>query len=214
MLTVSLLLLAIAGAPTPRQSAPIKTGPETVRAMRAQNTGLAPSLPRVRMVTSLGIIEIEVDSIHAPITAANFLRYVDGGFYRGGAFHRTVTMANQPDNPVKIEVIQGAADSLRQASLAPAITLERTSTTGLRHQAGTISMARLGPDTARDQFFICVTDQPELDAGGKRNPDGQGFGAFGRVVRGMEVVRAIQRAPAAGQRLTPVITITAASRIR
>jgi peptidyl-prolyl cis-trans isomerase A (cyclophilin A) len=74
-------------------------------------------------------------------------------------------------------------------------------------------MARAGPDTAQDQFFICVTDQPELDFGGKRNPDGQGFAAFGRVTSGMDVVRAIQTRPADGQRLTPAIRIVGAGRV-
>ena len=68
-------------------------------------------------------------------------------------------------------------------------------------------MARDGPDTATSDFFICIGDQPELDYGGHRNPDGQGFGAFGRVVQGMEVVRQIQTARAQGQRLTPPIAI-------
>jgi len=171
------------------------------------------SLPRVRIDTELGAIEVEVDSARAPVTAANFLRYVDGGLYRGGTFHRTVTPTNQPTNTVKIEVIQAAADSTRRAAHFPPIALERTTVTGLGHRAGAISMARGGPDTARDQFFICVTDQPELDFGGKRNPDGQGFAAFGRVTSGMDVVRAIQTRPADGQRLTPAIRIVGAARV-
>lgn len=170
------------------------------------------TLPRVRIDTELGSIEIEVDAVRAPTTAANFLKYVDGGFYAGGAFHRTVTLSNQPDNPVRIEVIQAGADTTRRTGFFPPIGLERTNATGLKHLAGTISMARAGPDTARDQFFICVTDQPELDFGGKRNPDGQGFAAFGRVINGMATVRAIQSRPAEGQRLAPVVRITGASR--
>ena len=89
----------------------------------------------------------------------------------------------------------------------PPIPLERTRDTGLRHVDGAVSMARSGPDTAQDQFVICIGDQPELDFGGKRNPDGQGFAAFGKVVRGMEVVRKIQASPAQGERLTPPIKI-------
>ena len=170
-------------------------------------------LPRVRLVTVSGTIEIEVDSIRAPRTAANFLRYVDGGFFRGGSFHRTVTLANQPSNPIKIEVIQAAADSAKRTQLFGPIELERTTLTGITHRLGTISMARGAPDSAQDQFFICLTDLPSLDAGGQRNPDGQGFAAFGRVTRGMDVVRAIQRSPADGQRLTPPIAITDATRI-
>ena len=94
----------------------------------------------------------------------------------------------------------------------PPIKLERTKDTKLSHKDGTISMARDDPDTATSDFFICVGDQPELDFGGKRNPDGQGFAAFGRVVRGMDVVRKIQAAPADGQKLTPPVKILTARR--
>lgn len=171
-------------------------------------------LPRVRIVTSLGAIEVTIDSIHAPITAANFLDAVDHGLYRGGRFHRTVTPDNQPDNAVKIEVIQGGVAPGAGARDRTPIPLERTSITGIHHRDGTISMARgRSPDSATTDFFICIGDQPELDFGGKRNPDGQGFGAFGSVTRGMEVVRAIQHAPASGQQLTPPIVIERIERI-
>jgi peptidyl-prolyl cis-trans isomerase A (cyclophilin A) len=173
----------------------------------------AQPLPRVRIETALGAIEVEVDTVRAPVTGANFLRYVDSGHYNAGRFHRTVTLGNQPANPIKIEVIQAGGDSARIADGFPPIPLERTVATGLRHRTGTLSMARGGPDSARHEFFICVTDQPELDFGGRRNPDGQGFAAFGRVVAGLEVVLAIQASPADGQRLTPPITITRAARI-
>ena len=175
-------------------------------AMLLGQSAAAQSLPHVVIQTSLGSIEVEVDTVRAPITGLNFLRYVDQGLYRGGRFHRTVRPDNQPDNQVKIEVIQGGPDP-RRSKDAAAIPLERTSTTGLSHQDGTLSMARDGPDTATSEFFICIGDQPELDFGGKRNPDGQGFAAFGRVVRGMDVVRAIQTARAQGQALTPPIQI-------
>ena len=166
----------------------------------------AQELPRVMIQTSLGSMEVEVDTIRAPITAHNFLRYVDQGSYRDGQFHRTVREDNQPENQVKIEVIQGGLDSLRSKDFPP-IPLERTSQTGLSHKDGTISMGRDGPDTATSDFFISLGDQPELDFGGKRNPDGQGFAAFGRVVRGSDVVRLIQTARAREQRLTPPIEI-------
>lgn len=175
-------------------------------ASSAESAHAAQGLPRVMIQTSLGTMEVELDTVRAPITALNFLRYVDGGAYRGGAFHRTVREDNQPDNQVKIEVIQGGLDSLRSKDFPP-IPLERTSKTGLSHRDGTISMARDGPDTATSDFFICIGDQPELDFGGKRNPDGQGFAAFGKVIRGMDVVRLIQTARAREQRLTPPIEI-------
>ena len=170
------------------------------------------SLPRVVLDTELGEIEIEVDTVRAPNTAANFLKYVDAGMYDGGRFHRTVRLDNQPDKIVKIEVIQGAASATRIRDFPPAIELERTSVTKLTHADGVVSMARSSPDSARDQFFICIGNQPELDFGGKRNEDGQGFAAFGRVVRGMDVVRKIQAAPAEAQNLRPPISITRARR--
>ncbi len=167
---------------------------------------------RVLIRTEKGDIEVELDAAKAPNTVANFLKYVDGRFYDGGRFHRTVTPGNQPDNRVKIEVIQAGIAPDRAKDEFPAIKLERTKDTGLAHKDGTISMARDGPDTATSDFFICIGDQPELDSGGKRNPDGQGFAAFGKVVKGMDVVKAIQAAPADGQTLTPPVKILTAAR--
>lgn len=170
------------------------------------------ALPRVVIVTDVGEIEIEVDTARAPGTAANFLKYVEAGLYDGGRFHRTVRMDNQPASAVKIEVIQAAAAAARTREFLPAIPLERTSVTGLTHADGAVSMARGGADSARDEFFICIGNQPELDFGGKRNADGQGFAAFGRVVGGMDVVRKIHASPAREQRLTRPIAILRAMR--
>ncbi len=172
----------------------------------AARSSEAQALPRVIIQTALGDIEVEIDSIHAPVTAANFLRYVDLGFYRFGRFHRTVRDGNQSGSKVKIAVVQSGLDSLRVKEFPP-IKLERTSVTKLSHQDGTISMARDGPDTGTSDFFICVGNQPSLDFGGKRNPDGQGFAAFGRVVLGMDVVGKIHSAPANGQALKPAVRI-------
>lgn len=163
--------------------------------------------PSIRIHTELGVIEVELDAARAPATVANFLKYVEAGRYTAGQFHRTVTPGNQPNNPVKIEVIQGGVNPEFAEQDWPALALERTSVTGLKHLDGTISMARAGPDTATSDFFVCVGDQPELDFGGKRNPDGQGFAAFGRVTAGGDIVRKIQSAPADGQKLTPPVTI-------
>jgi peptidyl-prolyl cis-trans isomerase A (cyclophilin A) len=173
----------------------------------------APAPVHVVVETEAGQIEIEIDLAHAPVTAANFLKYVDAGLYDGGRFHRTVTPDNQPNNAVKIEVIQAAGSAARENEYLPAIPLERTSVTGLSHVDGAVSMARDGPDTARDEFFICVGDQKALDFGGARNPDGQGFAAFGRVVRGMDVVRRIQASPAVRQTLQPPVRIVHIRRI-
>jgi peptidyl-prolyl cis-trans isomerase A (cyclophilin A) len=167
---------------------------------------------RVVIETEKGDIEVELDAARAPHTVANFLRYVDGKFYDGGRFHRTVNPGNQPDSPVKIEVIQAGINPARANEEFAPIKLERTRDTGLKHKDGTISMARDGPDTATSDFFFCIGDQPELDFGGKRNPDGQGFAAFGRVVKGMDMVRKVQAAPADGQTLTPAIKILKVTR--
>jgi peptidyl-prolyl cis-trans isomerase A (cyclophilin A) len=164
--------------------------------------------------TAKGDIVVELDQTRAPITTANFLRYVDLGHYSGGRFHRTVTMANQPDKKIKIEVIQAGVNPAREKASLPPIKLERTSKTKLLHRDGTISMARDKPDSATSDFFICIGDQPELDYGGKRNPDGQGFAAFGHVLKGMDVVRRIQRSPAKEQTLTPAIEIKRVRRRR
>ena len=171
--------------------------------------GQATSLPRVVIETEAGEIEIEVDAPRAPVTSANFLKYVSLGLYEGGRFHRTVRIKpdNQPKNEIKIEVIQAAANDARESGFLPPIALERTNVTRLTHKDGTVSMARTTADTARDEFFICIGDQPELDFGGKRNPDGQGFAAFGRLIRGMDVVRRIHAMPAKEQSLDPPVRI-------
>lgn len=160
----------------------------------------------VRIETPLGDIDVELETAKAPVTAANFLRYVDAGRYDGGRFHRTVRLDNQPGKSVLIEVVQAGVSPARAPDFPP-IPLERTSATGLAHRDGAISMARDGPDTATSDFFICIGDQQALDFGGRRNPDGQGFAAFGRVKAGREVVRRIQAAPAEGQALKPPVPI-------
>jgi peptidyl-prolyl cis-trans isomerase A (cyclophilin A) len=173
---------------------------------------LQPSPPASQVVTvvlqtDIGAITIEVDSRRAPITAANFLRYVDAGMYEGGRFHRAVRPETESRTDYPIEVVQAGRRTGNGAPPDfPPIALERTSATGIRHTDGVISMARGGADTATSDFFICIGNQPTLDAGGGRNSDRQGFAAFGRVVSGMDVVRRIQQspvAPAAGQGGTP-----------
>ena len=163
----------------------------------------------VVITTELGNIEVGLYAKKAPITVQNFLRYVDSGFYNGGIFHRTVKLDNQPGKNVLIEVIQAGInpDSARRAESFSPIPLERTNKTGLHHRNGTISMARDTPNSATSDFFICIGDQPSLDYGGKRNPDGQGFAAFGRVVKGMDVAKKIQTSSVDGQKLTPPVRI-------
>jgi peptidyl-prolyl cis-trans isomerase A (cyclophilin A) len=154
----------------------------------------------VVLETEKGTIEIEVDVQRAPATAANFLKYVDAGLYDGGVFHRTVRPDTETRPDVPIQVIQARMNLDRRGERLPPIPLERTNVTGIRHTDGVVSMARTTADTATHEFFICIGDQPLLDFGGKRNEDGQGFAAFGRVVAGMDVVKAIQASPVASLR--------------
>src|SRR5689334_5519401 len=175
-----------------------------------------PSVPEAQHVvieTELGKIEVELDGKHAPITVKNFLGYVDAKLYDNGSFFRTVTLSNQPTNNIKIQVIQAEANTARRREYLPAIPLERTSKTGLHHVDGVLSMARSEPDSARDSFSIVIGDQPEMDFGGKRNPDGQGFAVFGHVVKGMDIVHKIQDSPAEGQQLRPRIRILRVVRV-
>ncbi len=170
------------------------------------------------LTTALGTIEVVVDVARAPISASDFLKYVDRGLFDGGAFYRTVRPDNDI-NPVGIDVIQGGVTTDKK--LLPPIPHEPTNKTGIHHRNGTISTARDKPGTgSAGAFFICVGDQPELDFGGRRNPDHQGFAAFGHVEHGMDVVRAIWKSKTAppdggmgAQKLTPPIEIVTAKRI-
>jgi peptidyl-prolyl cis-trans isomerase A (cyclophilin A) len=149
---------------------------------------------RVKMTTSEGDIDIELYLDKAPLTTGNFLRLVDGGHLDGGSFYRVVTYENDNGNP-KIEVIQGGLGGERGSPFDP-IAHETTEQTGILHKDGVISMARGDVGTASSEFFICIGDQPGLDHGDIRNPDKQGFAAFGKVVNGMDVVRRINQLPA------------------
>jgi len=170
--------------------------------------------PKILMQTEFGNITIELYAEKAPITVANFLKYIDENRLKDATFYRTVTMDNQPDNDIKIEVIQGGLFEDEHPDMHATIEHESTKQTGILHKDGTISMARNEPGSATSEFFICIGDQPSLDFGGMRNPDGQGFAAFGRVIKGMEVVRTIQSLPAKNQYLEPKIKITQIERIK
>lgn len=155
-------------------------------------TAAAPAPVRVRMETPLGPLVMALYGDRAPITVANFLAYADQGLLNGGSFYRVVGPWND-NNPATINVIQGGLN--RDVSPLPAIAHETTRTSGILHTDGVISMARDAPGTAGSEFFICIGDNPALDFGGARNPDGQGFAAFGRVIEGMEIVRRIHKSP-------------------
>ena len=161
----------------------------------------------VAVETELGPFTLALDEVRAPVTTANFLAYVDGGHLDGATAYRIVTLANQPaDTRHKIEVVQwGFHASDERPAPFPPISHEPTSVTGLRHQHMTLSMARFAPGSAGSEFFICIGDQPELDQGGRRNPDLAGFAAFGAVSEGEEtVVRIFGRAEAQEMVASPV----------
>lgn len=169
--------------------------------------------PAVLIKTELGNIKVELYHKQAPISTTNFLAYVDSGLFDGGEFYRTVHQKNQGTHPVKIDVIQGGlgwSDSIPRLS---AIEHESTKQTGILHKNGVISMARNKPGTASSEFFITIGQQPELDYGGQRNKDGQGFAAFGRVIEGMEVVHRIHEHPDTNQFFPEPVKIISISRV-
>lgn len=176
----------------------------------------SPSQPVVTLSTELGDIVIELAVNAAPLTATNFIQLADGGHLDGGSFYRVVSPENDNGTP-PISVIQGGLQDAY--GRFPKVPHESTERTGLKHLDGTISMARGEIDTASTEFFICVGDQPALDQGATRNPDGEGFAAFGRVIDGMDVVRQIHARDAsapvdseyvAGQILTEPVKIESA----
>jgi peptidyl-prolyl cis-trans isomerase A (cyclophilin A) len=140
--------------------------------------------------TSLGDITVELYPAKAPKTVANFMAYVNKKLYDSSSFFRVCTPENEASRKIKIQVIQGG--NVPVGKQLDSINMETTRQTGLQHKDGTLSMARSGPNSASSEFFICINDEPELDFGGNRNPDGQGFAAFGQVTDGMDVVRKIQ----------------------
>ena len=177
----------------------------------------AQSAPRIRILTDSGAIIIVLAPDKAPITVANFLRYVDGHRYDGASFYRAVTLSNQlpAAQQPQIEVIQGGIDADSSKKFPP-ITHETNDRSSIRHTDGVISMARGAPGSASSEFFFVINDQPALDFGGRRNPDGQGFAAFGHVTEGMDVIRRIQHMPSADkppQRMVTTVRIISVTRM-
>lgn len=152
----------------------------------------APDRARVRLATELGTIDIEVNGRRAPVTATNFLAYVDRGRFDGTSFYRAARTRGMPERGF----IQGGIQREYRRMLSP-IRHEPTTETGLSHVTGTVSMARTTPGTAMGDFFITTGDIQGMDA----NPRGEtedkraGYAAFGRVVAGMDVVRRILASP-------------------
>ena len=173
---------------------------------------------RVEMLTGEGRIVLELIADKAPITTANFLRYVDRGLYDGATLYRAM---KSPGPPPTTGLIQGGAKPYPGKQIPP-IAHESTTQTGLTHTDGVIALARRAPGTAASDFFICVGDQLYLDADPKAAGDNLGFAAFGKVVEGMEIVRKIIAMPTSakaevpemvGQMLDPPVKIIAVRRI-
>lgn len=176
------------------------------------------SAVRVTLMTGLGAITLDLAADKAPLTVANFLRYVDAKRFDNTAFYRAVHAGLGSSTGL----VQGGLRN-DPARVYPPIAHESTTTTGLHHVDGTISMARYAPGSAASEFFICVGDQPYLDADPGQPGDNLGFAAFGRVAEGMDVARAILAAPTSptegegvmkGQMLSPVVPIVSARRVQ
>jgi peptidyl-prolyl cis-trans isomerase A (cyclophilin A) len=172
--------------------------------------------PRVLVQTGAGAFTVELAADKAPITCANFLRYVDARRYDGGTFYRALKLLADP----LTGLAQGGVKN-DPGKAFPPIAHESTRATGLSHKDGTISMARYAPGTATSEVFICVGDIVSLDADPSQPGDNEGFAAFGRVVQGMETVRAILLSPVSptagegalkGQMLEPEVPIISARR--
>ncbi len=151
--------------------------------------------PHVLIETGFGDIEVELYPSKAPASVAAFLSYVDSGLYKNSSFYRVLKEENQPSAAFKSELIQGGIwqTNYKKGVSLPGIPHEPTNKTGILHTNGTISLARTIPGTASSEFFICVGDQPAYDYGGNANADKQGYAAFGRVIKGMDIVRKIHR---------------------
>ncbi|PIC01133.1 peptidylprolyl isomerase [Caulobacter sp. X] len=146
---------------------------------------LAAGKPRVAIETDKGTIVVELEDKKAPITATNFLYYVDKHRFDGGQFFR----ANRAKGAPGAGSIQGQPKPYSRR--APPIAHESTLKTGLKHKAGAISMGRDAPGSATADFFICASAQPYLDAKPGKSDADQGYAVFGYVVQGMDVVKKI-----------------------
>jgi peptidyl-prolyl cis-trans isomerase A (cyclophilin A) len=200
-------LLAAVAAPALAQA------PAPASASESPTEDLVP----VAIDTSLGRIVVALDRAHAPVTTANFLRYVDAHRFDGQTFYRAMHIEGDPASGL----IQGGVRSDARL-LFPPIAHEPTTKTGLHNVAGSISMANAGPGTARADFFILLSEMPGLDANGPGG-DANGFAAFGHVIEGMDVVKKIFEAPVSptkgegamkGQMLDPAVKIIKVERVK
>jgi len=163
--------------------------------------------------TVYGSICVKLFVKEAPATCNNFLKYIYEHCYKDFHFYRTVTMSNQPMSNIKIEVIQGDLGFEKHPLKLPPILHETTNANGIKHMNGTISMARIEPGSASSEIFICINDQPELNYGGRRNIDGHGFAAFGKVIKGLNVVKVIYSFHEKDQFLNKKVKVNSIKRI-
>jgi peptidyl-prolyl cis-trans isomerase A (cyclophilin A) len=165
--------------------------------------------PHIIIESFYGDIEVELFPDKAPKSVAAFLSYIDSGFYKNSSFYRILSVDNQPMGTGAAELIQGGLyRSQNRHDNLPGIPHETTQQTGLQHKSGTISLARMEPGTATTEFFICIGDQPGFDYGGQNNADGQGYAAFGTVVKGMDAVNKIYGRPEENQSFNPPVGIS------
>jgi peptidyl-prolyl cis-trans isomerase A (cyclophilin A) len=170
--------------------------------------------PHIVVETGLGDIEVELFPGQAPKTVAAFLAYVDSGFYNNASFYRVLKTEELP-SATNTGIIQGGiwqTNPVKKITI-PGIAHETTKQTGLTHESGTISLARLAPGTGSTKFFICIGDQSPLDAGRRGTEDGQGYAAFGRVFKGMDIARKIQAKKSHGDKFDEKVVITKISRL-
>lgn len=167
------------------------------------------STPHIVIETAYGDIELELYADKAPKTVTAFLNYIDNDLYAKASFYRVLNDENQPSNAPKSELIQGGIwkSNVNEAMQKKGIEHEPTNKTGVLHKTGVISLARTELGTASTEFFICIHDEPGLDFGGENVADKQGFAAFGKVIRGMDIVMKIYRQNEADQYFDPPITI-------
>lgn len=170
--------------------------------------------PHIVIHSNYGDIEVELFPKQAPKTVATFLSYVDSGFYDNSSFYRVLLTEGLTDND-NLGIIQGGIWQTNPQRLLrmPGIAHESTKQTGLSHTDGTISLARTTIGTANTEFFICIGDQTQFDYGNNMLADGQGFAAFGRVIKGMSIVRKIQTQPSSGENFTSKILISSIEKL-
>ena len=161
--------------------------------------------PHIIIGTRQGEIEIELYPDQAPKSVAAFLTYIKRGYYKNASFYRVLNDDNQPSYAPKASLIQGGTyrSQPKLNDTLPGILHETTDQTKILHTDGTLSLARTAPGTATTEFFICIGDQPGFNYGGENNPDGQGYAAFGKVIKGMEIVKRIFNLPERDQYFTP-----------